>query len=605
MKTTTGLALRSKSASSWSARCRRSEPWELALTAAVLALAAGGACSSDTGGGLEGDRNGDGVVDEADGGSTGAGGGIQVGGGGEPAPPGCADGILTEDEACDDGGRVDGDGCAANCLTVDPGFVCPVAGEPCIPFARCGDGVTALPEQCDVGAFVDGDGCTDACKLEQGWACAGSPSVCHETTCGDGNQEGTETCEDDDLLPFDGCDANCQAEPACTDEGCTSSCGDGILLGEECDDGNSIDGDGCSASCEQEEGYECDQAPCERVDGACVHRIPAVYRDFISKNLTGGHSDFDLGGGTQDGVPGVVEGLLDADGKPVLANGSGVGIASTASFAQWYRDAAGKNSTVLGELVLYDNGDSAFVNRFGPAGEQYEATNGTLHDGNPLFFPLQGVPDCVGAERVGCALPETRYQASSLENPSLETGNWVNDTTGPLRNFSFTSEITSWFVYDAGSSATLSFTGDDDVWVFINRRLAEGVDLGGAHYPDSGSVTVSAATAGDFGLTDGGVYEIRIFHAERNKTGSSFKLTLAGFDSSPSICESNCGDGIVGVGEECDDVLNDGGHNECQPGCQLGSYCGDGTKDPGEDCDDGNRVEGDGCGNSCRTLVIR
>lgn len=575
----------------------------LSLGLGTVALLAG-ACSSGSGGGGDGNGSDHGNGDGSGSGTGSSGGGIDLGGGGE-APPGCGDGVLTEDEACDDGGRVDGDGCAANCLSVDPGYVCPVAGEPCLPFARCGDGLPALPEQCDVGAFVEGDGCTDDCKLEFGWACEGTPSVCHQTTCGDGKQEGTETCEDDDLLPFDGCDESCQAEPSCTSAGCTSTCGDGILLGEDCDDGNTIDGDGCSSSCEVEDGYTCEQAPCEEIDGKCVYRIPAVYRDFISKNLPNGHSDFDLGGGTQDGVAGVVQDELDADGKPVLDSGSGVGIASTASFAQWYRDTAGKNSTILGEIVLYDNGSGAFVNRFGPNGEQYQAPNATLHDGNPLFFPLQGVPDCVGDARVGCALPESRYVASSLENPALETGNWIDDPSGLQRNFSFTSEITSWFVFDADSSATLSFTGDDDVWVFINRRLATGVDLGGAHYPDSGSVTVSAATADDFGLTDGGVYEIRIFHAERNKTGSSFKLTLSGFDSSPSICESNCGDGIVGVGEECDDMVNDGGHNECQPGCKLGSYCGDGIKDPGEDCDDGNRVEGDACPNSCRKIVIR
>jgi hypothetical protein len=31
-----------------------------------------------------------------------------------------------------------------------------------------------------------------------------------------------------------------------------------------------------------------------------------------------------------------------------------------------------------------------------------------------------------------------------------------------------------------------------------------------------------------------------------------------------------CGDGIVSLGEECDDGLNDGGYGECEPGCKLG-----------------------------------
>lgn len=566
-----------------------------------LAALLGAACSSGGGGpGDDEDREGDGGG-QGQGADTGAGGGIKVGGG-TGTSVSCGDGALTEDEACDDGAKVDGDGCAADCLTVDPGFVCPVAGEPCLPFARCGDGVTALPEQCDVGAFVAGDGCTDTCKLEQGWACSGSPSTCHETTCGDGNQEGTETCEDDDLVPFDGCDANCQAEPSCSDEGCTSSCGDGILLGEACDDGNSIDGDGCSSTCEKEAGYTCQQAPCEKIDGKCVLRIPAVYRDFNANNATiSPHSDFRVGGGNHKA--GIVAGLLSPAGKPVLAVPlvGGVSIASQASFAQWYTDVQNVNTTVRGELVLFDNDNDAFVNRFTAGGAQYENPSGSSFDGTPLFFPLDGVPNCTGTERLDCALPDTRYVATVPEE--VYDANWSADPSGLPRNFHFTSEIAYWFVYNADAPATLEFVGDDDVWVFINRRLA--IDLGGAHVPMQDSVTVSPATADDFALTDGQVYEIRIFHAERNETGSSFKLTLAGFNSSPSICKSDCGDGIIGVGEECDDGANDGGHNECQPECQLGSYCGDGTVDEGEDCDDGNRVEGDGCGNSCRRVILR
>ena len=62
-----------------------------------------------------------------------------------PAPPGCGDGVLTKDERCDDGNRVSGDGCTANCRQVEPGYSCVPAGQLCHRIARCGDGVAVLP----------------------------------------------------------------------------------------------------------------------------------------------------------------------------------------------------------------------------------------------------------------------------------------------------------------------------------------------------------------------------------------------------------------------------------------------------------------------------
>ena len=59
---------------------------------------------------------------------------------GSDAPPGpnCGNGELTKDEACDDGNNESGDGCANNCLSVEPGYSCVTPGKPCRPVARCG-----------------------------------------------------------------------------------------------------------------------------------------------------------------------------------------------------------------------------------------------------------------------------------------------------------------------------------------------------------------------------------------------------------------------------------------------------------------------------------
>jgi len=131
-------------------------------------------------------------------------------------------------------------------------------------------------------------------------------------------------------------------------------------------------------------------------------------------------------------------------------------------------------------------------------------------------------------------------------------------------NFFFTSEVRFWFRYEG--SETLTFTGDDDVWVFINRTLA--VDLGGCHVPESASVTLDRQTAARFGLQDSGLYPIHVFHAERKMEGSSFKLTLTGFDLQRSECSGICGDGIVVAGESCDDGNTRGG-DECEANCLV------------------------------------
>jgi cysteine-rich repeat protein len=279
----------------------------------------------------------------------------------------CGNSILTSDEVCDDGNTVSGDGCSADCKTVEPGWQCRVPGKPCNP--SCGDGVVTAGEICDDGNTVSGDGCSATCKLEIGYKCTGSSgqkSVCSATVCGDGKTEGAEGCDDGNTVPFDGCSEDCQIEPDCSHPPCTSKCGDGIVLNEACDDGNQANGDGCSKTCQVEPGWTCTQPTL-----GDTMMVPVIYRDFKFHNP----SDFEAGViGQNVATLGEVNSDLDQDGKPVFSGLATAHIASTTTFAEWYRTTSGVNHATATKLALWKNADGNYVNRYGPNGEQWNVT---------------------------------------------------------------------------------------------------------------------------------------------------------------------------------------------------------------------------------------
>ena len=483
------------------------------------------------------------------------------------AAPRCGDGFLQTGEQCDDRNTDSGDGCSSSCQ-IEPGWNCATVGVACTA-AMCGDGIVAGFEDCDDGNTDSGDGCSNNCVLETGWACPTANTACHTTTCGDGVAEGTEQCDDMNNDLGDGCDPFCNREPECTNGTCVALCGDGIVQpGEACDDGNTRDHDGCSGDCTTlEPGYSCiDQLP------AAVTEldIPIVYRDMLGYDLAAtvaspatAHIDFQ--NINKDDASGTIVGpALAPDHKPVYTgvNSSGTATLSTHGadyFDEWYHDTPNVNRTVIDHLALTQQDDGSYLFN------------------NQDFFPLDG---------------------RGWQSDGTELSRLGNDQVS--HNFSFTSETRYWFTYEGGE--TLTFRGDDDVFVFVNDLLA--LDLGGVHGPETASFTLdlNSDTSNALNLVAGGTYDVVVFQAERHTSGSSYELTLDGFNDPKTVCSSICGDGIVTPNEACDDGVNDGSYGGCEPGCRARApFCGDGiTTAPQEQCDNGVNSGGYGqCAPGC------
>jgi fibro-slime domain-containing protein len=505
-----------------------------------------------------------------------------------PAPANvCGDGVVAGNEQCDDGNTNSGDGCSSTCA-VETGYTCLTAGAPCTRLAYCGNGVVDGSDQCDDGNNTSGDGCSATCKLEPGFACVatGSPpkSVCHATVCGDGIKEGFEQCDDGNLIPFDGCSPTCTLEPSCKGGTCTAVCGDGLKFPQEqCDDGNTISGDGCSSTCKLETGtgYTCSDVTAAP---PATLTIPILYRDMLYNGTTvpgPGHPDF------QNPCCGVQTGLvqtqLGSDSEPVWATNNGGFLSGPTNYCWWYHEAGcvDGGTNPYDKLVYLD----ASMHPTTLTLAQQGAGMNVYQFATQAFYPLDGLGWNAG--------------------PNPQTDMDCNDSVTP-HNFSFTSELHYPFTYSASAPvATFAFSGDDDVWAFINGQLV--VDLGGVHAASGGSVTLDSTEATTLGLTDGGMYSIDLFQAERHTCGSTYTLTLSGFAHTSTHCVTTCGDGIVAGAEVCDDGKNDGSYGGCLPGCTgLAPRCGDSHVDAGngEQCDDGieNGATGDKCSATCQLL---
>src|SRR5690606_22538856 len=262
--------------------------------------------------------------------------------------------------------------------------------------------------------------------------------------------------------------------------------GDGDIFG----DGDINPDEGTGGSGENDPDKECDTT------------LELVVRDFQAS-----HVDFEaVYRGRDDVGCGMVMPalLISADGvrTPLFQAGNGTGqrqinqttgeitcnpwgivpeptegpeIASEASFNEWYSDVEGVNMRFSHFLELEPSAN----------GETY------FYDSAPgRFFPADG-----------------------------QGFNDLIDSRGSQHNFHFTTEAHVTFGYHGGERFT--FSGDDDMWIFVNGKLA--LDLVGLHAPLSATIDFDAQEEA-LGRTLGKVYNMDIFHAERHTDDSNYRI---------------------------------------------------------------------------------
>jgi fibro-slime domain-containing protein len=228
--------------------------------------------------------------------------------------------------------------------------------------------------------------------------------------------------------------------------------------------------------------------------------VPVTYYDFRSN---GSNPEFEQN--HHSGVyTGMVATTLDAERKPTPGSVINYNQYIKYWFRPWSTDSANKYGYSIhaqGDSTKPSYSDNGWIYN-GPTNIHRDTAfkNYMIKDSLPFRY----VPNSAGL-----------YQFQDDNFFPLDNRGFGKE--GKSHNYAFAMSIHSNFTQKRG--LTFNFTGDDDVWTFINNRLQ--LDLGGIHNAQTKSFNTDTIT----GLVNGAEYDFDFFFAERHTTESHIWIT--------------------------------------------------------------------------------
>ena len=266
----------------------------------------------------------------------------------------------------------------------------------------------------------------------------------------------------------------------------------------------------------------CTPASAQSAGGDGYSNLPAtltltgVVRDFKARELSGGHADFQRQPTAGFGhYIGMVADDLDAEGKPVYAS-TGRKISSN------WRDAAGRNIMPPRAHFPAVTGDRA--------GSAATTAGGALTSADAFGQWFRDVPGVNASRTLDLTLVRQENSNRYVFNDRTDAayanqggffpvnGEMYGNYSSTGKNFHFTFELDTEFVFNRGSGQVFTFTGDDDVWVFVDGKCV--IDIGGVHSAVSQTIDLDRLSW----LESGQTYSLKFFFAERHTTQSNFRI---------------------------------------------------------------------------------